>query len=107
MHPTTELSAKYAAKLADYLPDSDDRAALAEVVSNAIWCGDDVAAPFAGALLGVVERVAIAVYDAIEQGECDRERFRSWIGGSLEALAEQIAGVERSITIIAPGTGHV
>lgn len=106
MSPTVELSAKFAAKLAGYLPNSDDRAALADVVGNAIWCGDDVAAPFAGVLLGVVERVAMAVHDAIEQGEFDRERFRSLIGSSLEELAEQIAVIERSITIIAPGIGH-
>jgi hypothetical protein len=107
MHaPAADLAAKYAVEIAEWLPDSNDRAALTVVVARTIWCGDDLAGGLAGALLGVVESVAVAVHDAIAHGECKTDRFRRWIGPSLEALAEQIAAVERNITIVAPGTGH-
>lgn len=104
--PPAELAARYATRLAEYLPDSRDRAALTEIVANSIWCPDEIAAALTEALLGVVEAVTFAVHDAVDQGECETERFRGWIAASLEALAEQIAAVERSISAIAPGVGH-
>ena len=101
-----ELASQYAAELADYLPTASDRAALTQVVANAIWCGDEIAAQFAEALLSVIEGVAFAVHDAAERGECEHERFRSWIGSSLEVMAAQIVAVERHIAAVAPGIGH-